>query len=126
MLKFLLRILLITSFVTILIYIYQPLELFERNDLGRIKGKSLIVFGTRVGPTSYYEVKNKFLGFEYELMKEFSEFIDVEAEIIQVENTDEPKKQLYERKIDILVGFDINNDDHAKGAILIIELIILL
>ncbi len=115
MLKFLLRILLITSFVTILIYIYQPLELFERNDLGRIKGKSLIVFGTRVGPTSYYEVKNKFLGFEYELMKEFSEFIDVEAEIIQVENTDEPKKQLYERKIDILVGFDINNDDqYAK------------
>ena len=115
MLKFLLRIIFITSFATVLVYYYEPLNLFEKNDLSRIKNKSLIVFGARVGPTSYYEVKNKFLGFEYELMKEFSKFINVDFEIIQAENTDEPKKLLYERKIDILVGFDINNDDiYAK------------
>ena len=66
MLKFLLRIIFISAFVTFLIYYYQPINLLDKNDLTRIQKESLIVFGVRVGPTSYYEVKNKLLGFEYE------------------------------------------------------------
>ena len=115
MLKFLLRIIFISAFVTILVYYYQPINLFDKNDLARIKKESLIVFGARVGPTSYYEVKNKLLGFEYELMEEFSKYINVDLNIIQAENINESKKLLYDRDIDILVGFDIKeNDGDAK------------
>ena len=115
MLKFLLRIIFISAFVTILVYYYQPINLFDKNDLARIKKESLIVFGARVGPTSYYEVKNKLLGFEYELMEEFSKYINVDLNIIQAENVHKSKKLLYDRDIDILVGFDINeNDSDAK------------
>ena len=115
MLKFLLRIIFISAFVTILVYYYQPINLFDKNDLARIKKESLIVFGARVGPTSYYEVKNKLLGFEYELMEEFSKYINVDLSIIQAENIHESKKLLYDRDIDILVGFDIKeNDGDAK------------
>ena len=115
MLKFLLRIILISTFVTILVYYYQPTNLFDKNDLARIKKESLIVFGARVGPTSYYEVKNKILGFEYELMEEFSKYINVDLSIVQAENVYESKKLLFDRDIDILVGFDVKeNDSNAK------------
>ena len=115
MLKFLLRIIFISAFVTILVYYYQPINLFDKNDLARIKKESLIVFGARVGPTSYYEVKNKLLGFEYELMEEFSKYIYVDLSIVQAENIYESKKQLFDRDVDILVGFDTkDNDANAK------------
>ena len=115
MLKFLLRIIFISAFVTFLIYYYQPINLLDKNDLARIQKESLIVFGVRVGPTSYYEVKNKLLGFEYELMKEFSKYIDVDLSIVQAENIYKSKKQLFDRDVDILVGFDTkDNDANAK------------
>ena len=115
MLKFLLRIVFISIFVTVTVYYYQPINLFDKNDLARIKTESLIKFGVRVGPTSYYEVKNKILGFEYELMREFAKYINVDMNIVQAENIEESKRLLLDRDIDILVGFDIKeNDIEAK------------
>ena len=121
MLKFLLRNIFISTFVTLLIYYYQPINLFDKNDLARIKKESLIVFG-KSWANILYEVKNKLLGFEYELMEEFSKYINVDLNIIQAENIYESKKLLYDRDIDILVGFDIKeNDGDAKEVIPIIE-----
>ncbi len=115
MFKFLLRVIFISISVTALIYYYQPINLLDKNDLARIKKETLIVFGARVGPTSYYEVKNKLLGFEYELMEEFSKYINVELSIVQAENIYESKRLLLDRDIDVLVGFDIEeNDSYAK------------
>ena len=48
-------------------------------------------------------------------MEEFSKYINVDLSIIQAENIHESKKLLYDRDIDILVGFDIKeNDSDAK------------
>ena len=46
---------------------------------------------------------------------EFSKYINVDLNIVQAENVYESKKLLFDRDIDILVGFDIKeNDSNAK------------
>ena len=58
MIKFLIRIVLVTSVVSIFLYYFQPQSIFFENDLKRIVEKNKVTFVTRLGPTTYYEIKN--------------------------------------------------------------------
>ena len=82
MFKFLLRIIAISLFIGILLFYFKPLSLFENNDYERIMAKNEIVFATRIGPTTYYEIKGKNNGYGYDLMKGFADFLNVNLKIV--------------------------------------------
>jgi len=109
MFKFLLRIIAISLFIGILLFYFKPLSLFENNDYEKIMAKNEIVFATRIGPTTYYEIKGKNNGYGYDLMKGFADFLNVNLKIVIIENIDEAYTKLNNREIDIISDIDIRN-----------------
>tara|TARA_Y100000766_G_scaffold266209_1_gene260366 strand:- start:458 stop:1861 length:1404 start_codon:yes stop_codon:yes gene_type:complete len=107
MIKFLIRIVLVTSVVSIFLYYFQPQSIFFENDLKRIVEKNKVTFVTRLGPTTYYEIKNKKFGYHYSIMKEFADFIDVELSIKVVNNIADARKMISSRDADIVSGWNI-------------------
>ncbi len=109
MIKFLIRIILVTLFVSILLYFFQSHSIFFKNDLKRVLNENKITFVTRLGPTTYYEIKNKKFGYHYSIMKEFAEYIDVELSVKVVNNIAEAKKMISSREADIISGWNITD-----------------
>jgi membrane-bound lytic murein transglycosylase F len=58
-------------------------------DLDVIKKRGKLIALTENSSTSYYVYKGRPMGFEYELLKRFSDHIGVQLEIITVENIDD-------------------------------------
>ena len=109
MFKFLLRIITISLFVSILFLYFNPLSLLEKNDYRRIMSKNEIVFATRIGPTTYYEIKEKKSGYGYDLMKAFADFLNVNLKVIIIDNVNEAYEKLNNREIDVISDIDIRN-----------------
>ena len=107
MVKFLVRIILVAVFVSILLVYINPISFFFQNDLQRIEADKKIVFVTRLGPTTLYESKNRRFGYHYSLMNEFAEYLGVELEVKVTDNINNAIQMLENRQADIISGFDI-------------------
>ncbi|PCJ45498.1 MAG: membrane-bound lytic murein transglycosylase MltF [Moraxellaceae bacterium] len=54
----------------------------EKTLLETIQHQGELVVATRVGPTTYYQAFDQFTGFEYELAKQFADYLGVRLKII--------------------------------------------
>ena len=71
MIKFLLRIFFISVAVIIFIFYAKDYHPFDKNDYQRIIDNNQITIAVRFGPTSYYQIKDKEIGY-IDLMEELS------------------------------------------------------
>ena len=109
MIKFLIRIIFVTSVVSIFLYYLQPQSIFFKNDLKRVLEKNSVTFVTRLGPTTYYEIKNKEFGYHYSIMREFADYLGVELSVKIVNNISDAIQMIASREADIIAGWNINN-----------------
>ena len=109
MIKFLVRIITVTLIVSISLYYFQPQSIFYKNDLKRIQENNRVTFVTRLGPTTYYEIKNKKFGYHYSIMREFADFLGVDLSVKVVSNITDAKKMLELRDADIISGWNVTN-----------------
>lgn len=112
MIKFLIRIVVVTLVVSIFLYYLQPQSIFYKNDLKRVLDDNRVTFVTRLGPTTYYEIKNKKFGYHYSIMKEFADFLDVELSVKVVNNLADARSMIVSREADIISGWNIINSDN--------------
>ena len=103
MLNFLSRILYLTFLILIVIGISKLYLPLSENDYERILNKDEIVIGIRTSPASYYEIKNQKIGFTYELVKELSQYLNINLKIITINSIEDAINDLNKRKIDMLV-----------------------
>ena len=114
MIKFLIRIIFVTSIVSIFLYYFQPQSIFYKNDLKRILEKNRVTFVTRLGPTTYYEIKNKKFGYHYSVMREFADFLGVELTVKVVNNISDARQMIASREADIIAGWNVTNSNNIK------------
>ncbi len=114
MIKFLIRIIFVTSIVSIFLYYLQPQSIFYKNDLKRILEKNRVTFVTRLGPTTYYEIKNKKFGYHYSVMREFADFLGVELSVKVVNNISDARQMIASREADIIAGWSVINNNNIK------------
>ena len=110
MLKFILRFIIVTVIIGIS---FNLIYYFPKNYVDRIISAEKIIFVTRVSPTTYYNIKDNTQGFEYDLMKEFSQYLDVEMEVVTEENFDLIKDKINFNRSNILVGMT-SSDTNKK------------
>lgn len=106
MIKFLTRVLLISFIIIIISNVYL---ITTDNSLEKIITKKEIVFATRVSPSSYYKVKDKEIGFEYDLMQEFANYLNVKLKIKVIEDIDKMVTEINNEKIDIISSLKVND-----------------
>ena len=109
MIKFLVRIITVTLIVSISLYYLQPQSIFYKNDLKRVQENNRVTFVTRLGPTTYYEIKNKKFGYHYSIMREFADYLGVDLSVKVVSNITDAKKMLELRDADIISGWNVIN-----------------
>ena len=85
MVSFLIRIVYITLTLILVFVAFKSYSPFNKNDLARIIDNNKIVIATRIGPTTYYEIKNQKIGYSYDVMREFAKYLNVELEILSIE-----------------------------------------
>ncbi len=112
MIKFLIRIVVVALVVSIFLYYFQPQSIFYKNDLKRVLDDNRVTFVTRLGPTTYYEIKNKKFGYHYSIMREFADFLDVELSVKVVNNLADARSMIVSREADIISGWNIINSDN--------------
>jgi len=103
MLNLLSRILYLTFLILVIIGISKLYLPLSENDYERILNNDKIVIGIRTGPASYYEIKNQKIGFTYELVRELSQYLNIDLKIITIDSIEEAINDLDKRKIDMLV-----------------------
>ena len=103
MLNLLSRILYVTFFILVVIGVSKLYLPISENDYKRILKNDEVIIGIRTGPASYYEIKNQKIGFTYELVRELSQYLNVNLKIVTIDSIEEAINDLNERKVDILV-----------------------
>ena len=84
---------------------------FIERDLDHIKKGDTLRALTVYSGTSYFLYKGRPMGYEYELLKRFADYLDVELEMVVVENLDELIDKLNKGQGDILAyGLAITED----------------
>ena len=94
--------LLISSLFLCLLVACQPAP--EQSQLQKIKKSDVLRIGILFNPTSYYVDVDGAAGFEYDLIKEFANYLDVEVELVPSFHVSELLPKLENNQIDILVG----------------------
>lgn len=74
---------------------------FER-DLEAIKKKGKLTAITNYSPTSYFLYRGEPMGYEYELLERFAEYLDVELEILVTGDVDSLINKLNNREADLI------------------------
>jgi membrane-bound lytic murein transglycosylase F len=74
----------------------------EIDDLEAILKKDTLTVLTENGAISFYEYKDKYLGFEYEILDSFARHIGVHLKIVEIANPDDYVLYLNERRGDII------------------------
>ena len=74
----------------------------EKIDWNDIKKKGVLTVLAENGPASFFIVKGKKMGFEYELLHEFAKDHDIRLNIKMVQNLDSIFTQLYDFEGDII------------------------
>ena len=103
MLNLLSRILYVTFLILVVIGVSKLYLPISENDYKRILKNDEVIIGIRTGPASYYEIKNQKIGFTYELVRELSQYLNVNLKIVTIDSIEEAINDLNERKVDILV-----------------------
>lgn len=81
----------------------QPIKIVnKKKDLEAILEKDTLTVLTENGALSFYEYKDKYLGFEYEILDSFARHIGVELKLLDVPNPDDFIVQLNSGKGDII------------------------
>lgn len=89
----------------------------SHRDLEAIKKEGKLRALTIYSGTSYFLYKGKPMGYEFELLERFAQYLEVELEIIVVKNIDELISKLIDGKADILAyGLAITNQRQKKVA----------
>ncbi len=101
MLKFIFRFIIISTVIAIT---FNLIYYFPKNYIDRIVSSEKIIFVTRVSPTTYYSVKDNIQGFEYDLMNEFAQYLNLNIEVITEENFNLIYDNMTSNKANILVG----------------------
>ena len=102
MIKFLLRIFFISIAVIIFIFYAKDYHPFDKNDYQRIIDNNQITIAVRFGPTSYYQIKDKEIGYTFEIMELYAKYLNVKLNIVTIDDLDEAVEMLNNRDIDIL------------------------
>ncbi|AWB69096.1 membrane-bound lytic murein transglycosylase MltF [Saccharobesus litoralis] len=76
----------------------------ELNHAEQIQQRAKIRIGTLYGQTTYHLAKDGPIGFEYELMSGFADFINVDLEIVPVFNLSELYPRLARNEIDFIAS----------------------
>ncbi|OUS25307.1 lytic transglycosylase F [Gammaproteobacteria bacterium 45_16_T64] len=71
----------------------------ERSLLETIQRHGELVVATRVGPTTYYQELDQFTGFEYELSKQFADYLGVRLKIITYKDLGQLLKALEDGEV---------------------------
>ncbi|MDA8621395.1 membrane-bound lytic murein transglycosylase MltF [Psychrosphaera sp.] len=77
---------------------------FSSSKLQDIKNDNVLKVGILFDPTSYYIDASGAAGFEYELVQQFGDYLDVEIEFIPSYNSAELLPKLKSGQVDIVVG----------------------
>ena len=80
----------------------EVIEAPKEWDLGQIKKSGKLRALTVYSGTSYFLYKGRPMGYEFELLERFSEYLDVDLEIIVVDNIDELFEKLNNGEGDIV------------------------
>lgn len=81
----------------------RPIKIVnKKKDLEAILEKDTLTVLTENGALSFYEYKDKYLGFEYEILDSFARHIGVELKLLDVPNPDDFIVQLNSGKGDII------------------------
>ena len=125
MINFLLRIIYITIIIFVIVGLIRFYEPFYSNDFKRIIDQGEITIGTRIGPTTYYEIKNEKIGFSFDIMKEVAKYLDVKLNVVTFDNSTLALKNLKNRKVDLLADMGILEDidltySHTKSDYLLV------
>ena len=71
-------------------------------DIADIKAEGVLRALTTYSGTSYFLYRGKAMGFEYELLQRFAEYLGVELEIIVTSNIDSLVKKLNDGEVDLI------------------------
>ena len=86
-------------------------EISKKWDLEQIKASGTLRALTVYSGTSYFLYKGRPLGYEFELLERFAEYLDVDLEIIVVNNANHLFEKLNNGEGDIIAhGLTITND----------------
>ena len=110
MIKFLLRIFFISIAVIIFIFYAKDYHPFDKNDYQRIIDNNQITIAVRFGPTSYYQIKDKEIGYTFEIMELYAKYLNVKLNIVTIDDLDKAVEMLNNRDIDILADMGTNQD----------------
>lgn len=89
---------------------------FER-DLAAIKKHGKLRAITNYSATSYFLYKGQPMGFEYELLEAFADYLDVDLEIVVTEDIDSLTNKLNEGDVDLIAfGLTITQDRKKEVA----------
>jgi len=110
---------LLLSFFTILIFLNISCNKSENKStqLDKIKKRGKIVAITGYNAYSYFIYKGQPMGFEYELLNQFGDYLGVEAEIKVVKNITDMFKMLNNKKGDLIAfNLTVTNERSKKVA----------
>jgi membrane-bound lytic murein transglycosylase F len=94
----------------------DPQVLFDR-DLAQIQKSGKLRALTAYSSTSYFLYRGQAMGFEYELLQRFADFLDVELEIVVSDNIDSMFSALNKGTVDVIAhGLTITRERKAKVA----------
>lgn len=71
-------------------------------DLQKIKTRGELVVLTMYGPTSYFNYRDEMMGFQYELSKQFAQFLGVKLTVKVAPNVQEMRKMLLRGEGDLI------------------------
>ncbi len=76
----------------------------QTNQLQQIKDRGYIKVYTRIAPTSMYVGDGGFTGFEYELVKQFADFLEIDVQIVTENNLGQMIQDLEQGKADLIAA----------------------
>lgn len=87
----------------------------ELNELEKIKQRGYIKVYTRIAPTTMYVGDGGFTGFEYELVKQFADFLQVEVQIVTDTDLGKMIQDLEKGKADLITaGLTVTEERKKK------------
>ncbi|MEW9797619.1 membrane-bound lytic murein transglycosylase MltF [Alteromonas sp. CYL-A6] len=103
--------LLLLGFMACLIAGCKPPE--QKNALTALTERNVLKVGTLYGPATYYNGPNGPVGFEYELLAGFADYLNVELEIYPFYSYQMAAEQLANGQLDVIATGDAIAEDEA-------------
>ena len=109
MIKFLIRIFIISTIVIALLFVLKDFNPLNKDDYGRILKNNEIKVVIRFGPSDYYEIQNEENGYTFDIIEGFADFIGVKLRVVTMNNLQDAIDALNNREVDILANMGVTN-----------------